>query len=1338
MLHLKAGRFDPVSDEAPGPASLHMGSTYPLYIVQFDGPVRQSWLEEVRALGTVTQEYVPDHAFYALIPKGMAKAVAAVEHVRYVGPAHPAYRIHPTLWQGIDNTSTVELELLTWDRQGAGPLANRLVAEGGAILWADGDWVTAKTRVPIAVKLLRETSLGIKWIEPRWDIEPINDNVARTARARQPGDGFYDTTGHAMWSYNSQAGRFEGYTGEDVTIAVSDTGLDDSHPAFTGRIVRYYDYRNDGEMDTSGHGTHVAGTALGDGSWRTGDLGVEAKYSGVAPQAGLVVQEVFYNPVGPRQFGRDADTAGATISSNSWVSGGYGDYNSVCTVYDDMTRDANNVKAGNQPILYVFGAGNDGRGGEGTIRPPSLAKNVISVGSVGNDKWGASSNSVSAFSSQGPTTDGRIKPDVLLPGYIVASARSLDPGAATGWSRPVDGGSSYVYGTGTSMATPGVAGSAAVVRNYLAEAKGEDPSPAMVKALLINGATPLAGYEYPGFIQGWGRVNLDRSLLERTDYRIYRFDQEVNLNTNPGTDEQVYWFMVNKEQPLKVTLVWTDVAGTTSSLKNLINDLDLQLISPDGQLYSGNDFQSGLSMPNATGNPDRTNNVEGFLMDSPKEGLWKIIVKAYNVPQGAQDFALAVSGNVRKGHVDLTADPLKADRTNAEEFSPIELTTRLSNIGNRNSTEAQYVLERVAPNLTTETLFEGDLGALDAGQSRNLKWTVTGVRGEHVFRLKVDPEKHVIESNETNNAPKLEYFFSGYDVGLTAVRTNLKGNPGMIINFSLTLRNLGNVKDDIILELTEPPPGWAAQLTAYSYPLDASTSTGLRAEAVVPLNATVGEQAVLWVTATSDGNSTKTKTLRLQITVNQVYGMEVAAVSGPQDMLPGQQVELRALVRNTGNGPEVFTISIASTSLDGWMLLIPNDTVEVPLRSETEVPLLLVAPNPAPWGTSIEFQVGIASSLEGLSKEVTYTAKVIQFFQTEVTVQSSITEGDVGDPVTIPLTIANRGNGPVDYTGDINFPDETWVGGLDIQGLALGPYSEAEGKLTFDVPPMALNKSYPFTLVVISSGAEIFMHNFTFSVRQFHDPNLRVMSEAPTVTQGDVAHLQLRLDNYGNGNESIKLVVSDWPSTWTWEFSDEQPVVEPFSASYIDLTLETEASTSGGEYVISIVGYYGDSMREEVATVGTVNILTRPDLQVLAADINLTDPEPVVGSTTNVLVTIRNLGETVATGVYVQLLADGIPVGAPGFVDSILPGEHETITLMWTADVAGFHQISAWADSEEDVDEGDESNNRASVDVTVKSLNLKTTPGPTIAVVLLAILVAITYIALRRRRAIPN
>jgi len=342
-------------------------------------------------------------------------------------------------------------------------------------------------------------------------------------------------------------------------------------------------------------------------------------------------------------------------------------------------------------MAIFFAAGNSGAdgtpsppfgicaNGNGVVDPDSLnspgtAKNVITVGATESDRadGGLASapwllinlcfatdpvstdtvaddpNGMAAFSSRGPTDDGRTKPDLVAPGTNIVSNRSHYPGATTLWSAH-ETNDHYVYSGGTSMSTPLVAGSAVLVRQWLQSQGLADPSAAMLKAVLLNttvdiapgqygaGSTQEVPYARPNSVAGWGRANLD-FINAAMPYHLWLDDHAAGLNTGDTityTDSAAQPLRVLSDTlPLRVMLAWTDPPASLSAATQLVNDLDLRVTAPGGGVYYGNGGASA----------DRTNNVEGVIITAPTPGLYTITIQGFNVPTATQPYALAVSG----------------------------------------------------------------------------------------------------------------------------------------------------------------------------------------------------------------------------------------------------------------------------------------------------------------------------------------------------------------------------------------------------------------------------------------------------------------------------------------------------------------------------------------------------------------------------------------------------------------------------------------------------------------------------------------------------------------------
>lgn len=519
---------------------------------------------------------------------------------------------------------------------------------------------------------------GVEWIEPVPTFETAYadlgsaDNKNNNFRTRSTGD-YSDLNGLESGTriMNLPYAYKRGLSGAGQVVGMADTGLDSGelgklHPDFGG-VFRGYAVALFANSwgDPQGHGTHVAGSVIGTGLESAG------KIVGAAPGARFVAQgmwsRMINNIMVPTKLGdmfAQTYDDGARIHTNSWGSPqNLGAYNNFSVQVDEYMWN-------NQDMLLIFAAGNsgqdldaNGRIDEGSVSSPGTAKNVLTVGASenytklggiqvplkdlrgGKQKWGAepiasdflsdNPNGIAAFSSRGPTSDGRVKPDIVAPGTNILSTRSSHPDAGVLWGAYND---KYVWAGGTSMATPLTAGAAAVMREYLVKVKNQkNPSAALLKASLVHTAKDLFPGQFgvgqrqelltkrPNVHEGYGRVDLARIPL--LDYGMLR-DNKLGLAEG---ENAVYTMRVTKRSAVIVTMAYTDAPGSPSTKKALVNDLDLMVVDKAGNVVLGG--------------KDHTNNLE--LLEALFEpGDYRIIVNAkriVNGKNGKQPYALVLT-----------------------------------------------------------------------------------------------------------------------------------------------------------------------------------------------------------------------------------------------------------------------------------------------------------------------------------------------------------------------------------------------------------------------------------------------------------------------------------------------------------------------------------------------------------------------------------------------------------------------------------------------------------------------------------------------------------------------
>ena len=329
-----------------------------------------------------------------------------------------------------------------------------------------------------------------------------------------------------------------GFDGTGVDVAVLDTGIDKTHPDLAGKVVAEMNFSDAASPnDIHGHGTHVAGTVAGTG------VGSGGARKGVAPGARVMNGKVL------NDFGSGLDSwiiggmewaaaNGAEVISMS-LQGGMTDGT------DPLAQAVNRITA-DSGVLFTIAAGNFGFFGPQSVTTPGTANSALTVGAV------SKSNVLADFSGLGPRLgDFAIKPDVTAPGVDIIAPRA----AGSNLGPIVD--SIYMMISGTSMATPHVAGAAAIL-------KQEFPlwTPAQLKSALVSTAVPGP---YNVYQQGGGRIDVARAFAQK----VYATPAPVDFG----------FFPFPHDNPEQVTKTITYTNGTAAAVTL---NLTVQVTGEDG------------------------------------------------------------------------------------------------------------------------------------------------------------------------------------------------------------------------------------------------------------------------------------------------------------------------------------------------------------------------------------------------------------------------------------------------------------------------------------------------------------------------------------------------------------------------------------------------------------------------------------------------------------------------------------------------------------------------------------------------------------------------------------
>ncbi|MCA9303019.1 MAG: S8 family serine peptidase [Phycisphaerales bacterium] len=617
-------------------------------VIQLDGPIDQDKRAAIEAAGVVLGDYLPDFAYIADMKRARLGALTALDFVAHVVPYQNEWKIDPEL---------VTREVFSSDRK---DLAERGLIASHAYLFP-GSSITDTTN-----KINAIPGLDIKLTElegDRYLIQLTGSQAALKQLASleavqwvEPAPELTLRNSTNRWIVQSNVnGQFPVYDagihGEGQLIGIMDGKVRVTHCSFTdpeGDPIGANHRKIQAYFTSTGsdfHGTHVAGTALGDN-------GVNNDTRGVAYMARMVFDDVpafSFSSMNSRlnqNYG-----AGAAIHTNSWGNDG-------TTAYDGLARAIDFFSFNNDDNLVLFAVTNTNN-----LRNPENAKNCLAVGASQDTP------SQGSFCSggQGPTADGRRKPEIYAPGCSTLSASSSTTCGTTSL-------------TGTSMASPAVAGAAALARQYYTDGyyptgapvaeDGFVPSGPLVKATLLNSAVDMTGISgFPSNREGWGRVLLDNALFFDGDSRMNLVWDVRNAAPEALSTGDVWETTIvvpnNFSDSFKATLVWHDAPAATNASFTPVNNLDLEVVAPLVGTIKGNVFSGGQSA--AGGSADTLNNVEMVLLSSAPAGEYTIRVKGTAVNDGPQGYALVITGDVAEATLGCSEADL------AEPFDTLDI-----------------------------------------------------------------------------------------------------------------------------------------------------------------------------------------------------------------------------------------------------------------------------------------------------------------------------------------------------------------------------------------------------------------------------------------------------------------------------------------------------------------------------------------------------------------------------------------------------------------------------------------------------------------------------------------
>lgn len=568
-------------------------------VIQFDALPTPAEKEKLKAAGITLLDYLPQNAFTVAISTQSSAVLLRSLKAKALFQLSPQQKMPSLLAQGkipiwaVQKAGTVDVWISFYKTLKAEAVLQQLNTLRVDIL--DIDHLTYRI-IPMRIAVNRVNEIAslpfVEFIQPALPKDqPLNENSRILSRA------------DVLNAPIANGGR--GLNGEGVTIGHGDNADLQAHADFSGRLI------NRNASPFNAHGVHTAGILTGAGN-------INERYRGYAPKATVISQSfsgiIAHTPTYVQDYGM-------VITNNSYGNIIECEYHGT---YDLTSRILDQQSLDYPSLLHVFSAGNSGNSTCASYPPGyrtvlggyQVAKNIVTVGAT-ND-----SGTIGGFSSRGPALDGRLKPEIMAMGQNVTSS----------WPT-----NTYITNNGTSMSAPAVSGGLALLyQRYRQLHNGANPKNGLLKALLCNSATDR-GNTGPDFLYGFGGMNLLR-CVEALEAKHYF----TGNSTQGATTTHSIPVPANTSQ-LKLLLYWNDLPASVISTKNLVHDLDLEVVDPSGNVVLPLILDTNiakLNVPAVTG-ADHINNMEQVIIKSPVAGTYTIRVKGTTVTSSSQEYFIA-------------------------------------------------------------------------------------------------------------------------------------------------------------------------------------------------------------------------------------------------------------------------------------------------------------------------------------------------------------------------------------------------------------------------------------------------------------------------------------------------------------------------------------------------------------------------------------------------------------------------------------------------------------------------------------------------------------------------
>ena len=563
----------------------------------------------------------------------------------------------------------------------------------------------------------------------------------------------------------------------------------------------------------------------------------------------------------------------------------------------------------------------------------------------------------------------------------------------------------------------------------------------------------------------------------------------------------------------------------------------------------------------------------------------------------------------------------------------------------------------------------------------------------------------------------------------------IQGEPGTTQTIVCNLQNIGNVPDNYTITISDVPYGWQSQLSTTNVHLSSGASTLITVNVTIPPGAASEEACILTISASSDNFPTVKDALQVMILASSTHFLTMSVDTEERMVEPGECTTFNITIQNNGNANELVELSHSNlTDWNGYLSegYSPNP-ISIPPNGGTKTVMLTLCPpaNAAAWRVLVVkiFAQSTINPAAYASEEV--KAITTQKFGYSISASPQEQVADPGGTVNFSVTVTNLGNGRDRISPHVTDIEIGWGYNITTDGMEFEEIELMIGEshvfdVSVSIPTNAKAGTYPLSINV--SSLENLDYNQTETiyviVTQYYKIEMSTKTEQVRTSPGKPINVTLRLQNLGNGEDTITMGITGDPK-WTMNLSQKVVVIGPNNETEVYALIIVPKDIPSGSYAFQITATSKDGKKKTVT------------ITVLLCDLSISNekhtPNLKHSDIAKFDVNISNEGFMPATNVTVNLTIDGLLIDSE-VLERVHLSRSQRVVFTWTAR-EGEHIVKIIVDPEELIPEISEENNIKEFKLRVSAKSTSLIPGYELAWALSALFIAfITVYGMQRVR----